>query len=152
MERVRLKTTAKRMDLKEKRGTRGPSFSSSILDESLIRQFCKLIRVGHPPDAVSDFLGITTGCYWDWMRKGEQYINGDGEPQHYAIYAQFVRQFKKAFAEYRMSLVSSLHASRVDPQWYRHLAILERRDRKTWGRNDPQGGTESEYQADEKFL
>ena len=56
---------------------------------------------------------------------------------------------RKAIAEYRLKNVDGLQESE---DWRRFLEILERRDRRTWNKQDPQGGTVDDYEANERFL
>ena len=98
------------------------------LDEELTKRFCKL---------------------WEWHRKGDEYIRGNGDPPHFAIYGHFIQAMRKAIAEYRLKNVDGLQESE---DWRRFLEILERRDRRTWNKQDPQGGTVDDYEANERFL
>lgn len=121
----------------------------SRLDEALVDRFCRLILKGLGPDSVCDYLGINPGNFWTWIKRGESYLEGDGEPKEHAIYAHFVLELKRAFARYKLRRVNALHTGKT---WYRELAILERRDRKTWGKQDPFGGMTEDFDPDENFL
>lgn len=128
------------------------SYRSNNLDEKTIRQVTKLIKRGLPLDGVCDYLGIWYQTFWEWINKGAAFINGDGEPKHHAIYGAFFVAIKRATAKYRYKLVNSLHTNGNREIWARELAILERRDRKNFGRNDPLGGDQSSIDPDEKFV
>lgn len=124
---------------------------SSFLNEETIQQFCELIKRGLPPDGVCDYLGIANTTYYSWVRKGQAFVEGNGSPKEYEVYGEFIKEFKKATAEYRLRLVDRLHRTKAN-NWYRDLAILERRDRKSFGRHQPQGGLDEDYDPDERFL
>jgi len=119
-----------------------------VLDLPLITAFCDLIVRGLAVDAVCDYLSIGNNEYYNWMRDGKNYLEND-EPDK--LQAIFLTRFKKALAMYRLDRVSRLHDS-TNRNWYKELAILERRDRKTYGRNEQPGGSDDTFDPDEKFL
>jgi len=121
------------------------------LTEKLVRQFCDLIAQGHPPDAVCDYLLVPKTSFHRWLRFGELYIEGNQEPKEHWIFGKFVAEFRRAGARYRVSMVNRLHTS-SKRTWIRDLAILERRDRRHFGRNEPSGGAEEVHTPDERFL
>jgi len=85
---------------------------------------------------------ITTGC-----EKAKKHINEGKESGA----REFVQRFRKALATYRLTRVDRLH----DPcnrNWYKEMAILERRDRRTYGRQETAGGNDEQYDPDERFL
>lgn len=123
----------------------------SILTDKLVKDFCDLIVEGLPGDACCDYLGIMPSTYWIWMAKGKRYLDGGCEPKELMAYGVFVRCFRKATADYRRTINSGLHDPGND-KWFRDLTILERRDRRTWGREEPAGGGEDQFDPDEKFL
>lgn len=137
MERVRLKTP--------------PFVPPSEFTPDLIKRFCRLIRKGLPADAVCDYLCIRAAVYYRWLERGERYLDGGGTPPEDAHYGEFARRFKRATARYRMEQLRELHTVEGPGAWIRHMAILERRDRKNFGRNEPAGGTDENYQVDERF-
>ena len=126
-----------------------PTRHIRVLNQRVIKSFCRLILRGLPPDAACDYLGISSGVFWRWIRRGEKFLNGDGQPPEDALFGEFVRRYKRAFAKYRLNRIAKLHKS---SQWVRELAILERRDRRSFGRYEPPGGTSDQYNPDEKFL
>ena len=128
----------------------GPLPRGKLTDE-IIDEFCELLRVGLPTDGACDFIGITNTTYYRWLRLGEDFIKGNGEPKENAIYGKFVMSMRKALATYRLERTRRLHRSK-NQNWYRELAILERRDRNTWGRHEPAGGYDEEFNPDERFL
>jgi len=122
----------------------------TILTEKLTEDFCKLIVEGLPPDGVCDYLGIDDSTFWMWRRRGEKFLAANGTPENHAVYAYFLQKFKRASAEYRLDRIQNLHESKKN--WFRELSILERRDRKSFSRHDPAGGTLEDYDPDERFL
>jgi hypothetical protein len=124
--------------------------TNSILSDKIIADFCKLIRQGLPADGVCDYLGINPATYYHWLAKGKLYEAGDEEPKEFAVYGKFVRAFRKATAAYRLKVTRGAH--RDSNYWVRDVTILERRDRKTWGKNEPPGGSEEERDPDDSFL
>jgi hypothetical protein len=123
----------------------------SILDEEMIRRFCRLIKKGLPPDAVCDYLNISRSAFWNWITKGESFRNGDGEPKEYQLYGAFVGEFRRATALYRLRRLNALHRP-GNNLWAREMTILERRDRKNFSRNEMPGGSVESIQPDERFL
>jgi hypothetical protein len=124
---------------------------SSTLTLELIEQFTRLIKKGLPADGVCDYLGISGSAYYNWLRKGEKFIEGNGEPKEWAMYGAFVTAFRKATAVYRMRRLASLH-EKSNGLWVRDLAILERRDRRNFSRYEQAGGGDDSLQPDESFL
>lgn len=123
------------------------------LDLKLIRKFCDMIEQGMPVDLCCDYLGINSGNYWHWVRRGEKYILGDRNPESHEIYGIFVSSMKKSMAVYRMSLINNFHNNQNTPGcWQGPFTALERRDRRNFGKNDPMGGTDEQYNPDESFL
>jgi hypothetical protein len=103
-----------------------------------------------PLDGVCDYLGIEQSALSKWVRQGTL-VNGSN-PKN--IYSKLAKKVKRATAEYRLSLLDGLHGNekKKTRNWYRNLAILERRDRKNFGRYEPTGGTFESYDPDERFL
>lgn len=124
--------------------------TNTVLTMKLIRQFIKEVKRGLPADGVCDYLGIHSTTFWDWTTRGTKYLLGSNK-QEDALCAVFVQRFRKATAIYRKKLVRELHKP-YNENWRQQLTILERRDRKTFGRTDPAGSTEAEYDPDERFL
>jgi hypothetical protein len=129
----------------------GTPLTKSILTPKLIDDFCTLIGEGHPADTVSNYLGIMPCTYWEWMHRGSSYLNnGGGKEEHY-LFAVFVSFYRRALANYLMGVNRRLH-SEDNERWFRDMEILSRRDRKTWSRDEPAGGDESQFNPDERFL
>lgn len=128
-----------------------------VLTLQLIDKICKLVETGLPMDAVLDYYSINYKSYWQWADFGKQYLEAEEEDrdEEHAIFGYFVQRLRKATAKYRSRLVNRLHTSWND-QWRRELAILERRDRKNFGRvveRAREEEVESEmYDPDDSFL
>jgi hypothetical protein len=127
---------------------------AKLLTPKLIRQFYDLLKRGHTIDAVCDFLGVGPTNFWGWKVKGQAFLDTEDPSQRIAaheIYAHFVLETKKALAEYRFRVTRRAHdpfnrTRQVD------LAILERRDRKNYSKQDPSGGLDENFDPDEKFI
>lgn len=135
------------------------------LDDELVDRFCRLLQKGLPPDGACDYLGILPGTFWSWVNKGQTYLSAlavasaaerakmEATVTIERQCALFVARTRKALALYRVKLTRNLHAEDGDAKdWIRWIAILERRDRGTYSRNEPAGGTPEDYNADEKYL
>ena len=124
---------------------------SDKLSKEMIETFCVMIERGDSADAVCDFLSIPNGRYHSWLRKGEEYLDGGTANKKYVMYALFVLSFKRAFAAYRVGVTRNFH-SNFRIHWQKDLAILERRDSKTWAKNAQAGQDNESYDPDQKFL
>jgi len=121
------------------------------MSPDLIRQTVTLVRRGLPFDSICDYLGIDHKQFMEWKQAGEAYLISD-TPPHHAPYGEFVVELKRAIAEYRLVMIERLH-KKGNLQWFRDLMVLERRDRRNWGKNDPFGGMmDTTPPPDEKFL
>ena len=132
---------------KVKPAPRGSENPNLLLTEELSERFCKLILDGLPLQYACDYLGISYGAVHKWRARGERALGGGAEEEE--IYATFILELRKAHAQYLYRRVKKLHRSK---QWVRELAILERRDRSNFSRNEQDGGSFEEYDADERFA
>lgn len=124
----------------------------SRLDDDLASKFCELIKRGMPFDGICDFLGVNSSLFYEWIRKGEAFLNsGDEAIQEHEIYGGFVALIRQASAEYRLTLINSVHRE-GNRNWFRDVCLLERRDRKNFSRSEPTGGDDADYSPDEKFI
>ena len=114
----------------------------------LIVQFCELIAAGLPLDGVCDYLGVSPQTFWTWIKRGNLYLQDSEIQPKYRIYGDFVLNTRRAAATYRLNVCKTLHTT---TSWSRALAILERRDRKNFGRFDFMGGQVEQLDLDEKF-
>lgn len=151
MKRKRLSNKKSESSKKKSKAKLLKGQTSSKLCEETIVKFCKYIRRGLPIDGTCDMMGITPTSYWNWKRKGDAYLAGNNEPAEYEIYGTFVLAIKKALAQYRMKVLDRLE----DPEnkrWVRDMTILERRDRKSFGKRDLDGTQEEDYTPDDRYL
>jgi len=124
---------------------------SRVLNQEVIDDFCSYIMKGLPTDGVCDLLGISTGSFWQWMKKGERYLRGNLQPEEHFIHGRFVQEFRRASAGYRLKIIERLDRG-GNMMWARDMTILERRDRRNFSRNAPPGGQDSSFDPDERFL
>lgn len=119
----------------------------------VVEEFCDYLLEGLPADSCCDMLGINPSTFHRWIRLGEEYLASEKSEQVKAhrIFAYFVTQFRRAVAEYKLARVRKLHTA-TGRKWYRELAILERRDRATYGRYEQQGGNTQDFDPDDRFL
>lgn len=126
-----------------------PKGSNGIkLDSQRIQQICALVKEGAGFDVALDYLGIQNTVFWKWMRKGEAYLRAGNMPEKHAKYGEFVIKLRQAHAELILEHTRGLSGK----GWFKHMLVLERKDRKNWSRRDPQGGTIENYDPNEKFL
>ena len=146
---------SERKRLTEPADTRPPEANRrKVPSDKTIKEFCDYIVEGLPPDAACDMLGLDAAPFWDWLKKGKMYAEEEESWPEGSVEAQlikFYRAFRKAWAQYRLTLVKDLKRDQ-SKAWYKHLAILERRDRGNFGRSERPGGQESAFNPDERFL
>jgi len=126
-------------------------FAPRALTKEVITQLVKLVKKGLPFDGACDYLGVRPDQFWLWLRRGDLYLTAGETPPEDKIYGDFVQEIKAGFAEYRLDQIEELQR-RGNRNWFRNLMILERRDRKNFGKTEAPGGTEESFQADERFL
>jgi hypothetical protein len=126
-----------------------PSAPVDGLNREIIDNFARYAKEGVPFDAICDFLGVSYTAFWKWFRSGSLYIEGNGQPLHHKLYGQFVLALRKASAVYRIESIKNMHTRK---DWFRFLYIMERRDPKTFGRQNALNQQSSEtYDPDERF-
>lgn len=135
-------------DKPEKRIYLDSSKRPTKLTPEIIGQFCELLEKGLPLDGACDYLGVAPQTFWTWIRKGNLYLQDPEIQPKYRIYADFVLNTRRSAAAYRLTRTERLHTT---TSWSRELAILERRDRKNFGRFDFTGGAIEQLDVDEKF-
>lgn len=113
--------------------------------------FANLVRNGLPFDGAADYLCIPRPRARTWQRKGRQFLDGDGQPEEFAVYGYFVAMANKALAEFRKSITDDLMLEET-PTWIKFMTILERRDRHNYSKAEPAGGSDEDYQPDERFI
>lgn len=136
---------------KKKGPKRGTAHRASKLNPEVIDRICALLEEGLPIDAVCDYIGISTMVFLEWRRRGEIYSHQDEVPKEFELYVELWIRHRKAAASYRLTRQRRLN-DKNNRDWVRDLAILERRDRANYGKNDPVGGTAENYEPDARFM
>ena len=121
--------------------------SAPKLDQTVTRQLCALVEEGLGFESALNYLGIRPEPFFRWINKGELYWRTNATNPKFRIYGEFVMALRKAQAVYVLTQTRDL---RQKKGWFRALNVLERRDRKTWARREPQGGSLDSYDPDEK--
>lgn len=121
----------------------------SKLNDKLIKKFCRLVRQGLPVSQVCNYLCIRPATYYNWLRLGELYLDGAEDNKEHELFGRFVLRVNRALAQYAQDRIDKLHSSNT---WVRDMAILDRRFRTEFGRNDPSGGAMEDYDPDERYL
>jgi hypothetical protein len=122
--------------------------------KELTDRFCGLIERGLPGDGCCDYLGISRTAFHVWIDKGSRYLDGGLEPAEWKVYGYFVNRYRKALAAYRLTITDDLHGRELlekNKGWVRAITLLERRDRRNYGRGEPQGGNIQDYSPDDRF-
>lgn len=120
------------------------------LTVQLAQAFFKKVEAGYPFETICDFLGISSGSFHNWMRRGKAFVDDGYEEASERIFAYFYIGCRKAFAKYRMGRIDALHSN--SPFWSRDLEILSRRDRRSFAKGDIQGGGDGDFDPDERFV
>lgn len=122
------------------------------LTPALRKEFCELVREGAPLDLACDYVGISNGTFYNWKHLGETWIDeGQPEKDPNRVFGHFLIEARKALAFYRIKTIRHLHTS-PSGTWQREMTILERRDRKNFGRQEIAGGDETSYNPDDRFV
>jgi hypothetical protein len=135
-------------------GRRGPGHNTSRMEE-VLDSLCDLLRVGNSIPTACDLVGISPGTFSRWMHLGAEYeervITGDQNPTDERYYL-FLREVRKATAVYKNEMVQQLNEAGPGI-WTKYLTILERKDRKGWGRGeDALAEQEVRYNEADQFL
>lgn len=119
------------------------------LDDQMIRRICALVSRGFTLSATCDYLSISSASLYTWRRKGELFLDGNGEPREFEKYAVLLLSLRKALATALLRFQDNLMTS--DFAWVKYLAILERRDPLNFGKDS--GSPEDDvFDASETFL
>ena len=106
----------------------GPGRNSKLTPE-LTTLICEKLRKTLPIEKACDIVGIHKDTYYEWMARGES-----GEEE----FTPFSDAVKKARAEAQEFWLDVLSGSAVDKTMNPAAAffVLERSDRKNWGRQE----------------
>lgn len=124
--------------------------TATRLTPEICNKFAQLAREGLPASTICQFLAIGDRTFHNWLRKGRAYLDGSG-PKIWAKYGAFVNQHRIAGASFQRECVDLFRTADKDFS-YRNMVILERRDRKNWGKTEPVGGGEESYDVNDNFL
>ena len=142
--------------IRKKIKARGGEFSgfksvrSPLLTPKLIDQINKHARKGAPLDLICDLVGLSPSTLYSWLRKGQDFLNNDYQPDIHEPYAIFYRELRRAIGKYRLKLYAGLNKKGGD--WVRISTILERRDPGNYGRNLDPNSSEEDFNPDARFL
>jgi len=143
------KPKRERVKLKRNKPVADRSAPVRHLSKEVSKEFCRLARKGIPASTIVDYLGIPASAFHEWLAKAKSF-DATNDP-NLAVYGQFVRNFKRACARYLIDRQALMETG--DPkEYYREVVILERRDRKNWGKIEQAGGETEAYDPDEKFI
>ncbi len=121
-------------------------------NEAVINQVVKLLRRGLPLSTCARYIATTETRLKRWMERGENAIETESVGVEDQIYAQLYLEAARAHAHYESEQIASLS----DPDnalWRRALSVLERRDSRTWGKQETDTQESGEIiDPDSKFL
>lgn len=122
------------------------------LTEQMIEQVADFMTKGVPINTICDFLGVLSGTFYAWVKQGELYLASGGTPAEAQMQGQLVQRMRQADALYKMGLIERVNQDgRKD--WVRIMTLLERRERRSFGRQETQGhGTQGDAEPDERYL
>jgi len=126
----------------------GAAVTRRKLDKELIAAIVDLTLKGLPADTICDYLGIWQSTFYRWTTRGKQYIEANFTPAEDEIFGRLVVEIRRAFAGYKKRIITKMHKSRM---WPREMTILDRRDRRNFGRYE-QVSSNEDYSGDDKFL
>lgn len=121
------------------------------LTPAVAEAFFRLARKGLPASTICNYLSIGNKTFHRWLLKGQSYLDNGNRPGNWVKYGAFVVQYQQSgavFLEERLDLF--LEADKDFS--YRNMVVLERRDRKNWGKAEPAGGGEETYDPLDTFL
>lgn len=124
--------------------------TATKLTPEITEKFQELARKGLPSSTICQYLSIGDRTFHNWLRKGRAYLDG-AAGKKWAKYGAFVNLHRRAGAEFQEECLDLFRSADKDFS-YRNMVILERRDRKNWGKTEPVGGGEESYDPDDRFL
>ena len=121
-------------------------------NEAVINQVTKLLRRGLPLATCARYIATTETRLKRWMERGENAIETESVGDEDRIYAHLYLECARAHSHYEAEQIASLS----DPDnalWRRALSVLERRDSRTWGKQETESQDSGEIiDPDSKFL
>ena len=103
----------------------------TLLNEDIISKVGEYKASGMSNTGVSDFLGISSRAYYNWINKGE----ADEENGEYTIYVQFIHTLKKANETFKQSRLQNIVKAADSDNWQAAAWILERKFPEEFGRD-----------------
>lgn len=117
----------------------------------IINRFCKDARRGVPGSVITDFLGIPNSTFHKWISDGQRFFDGGCSDPQMALAGIFVKRYRKAAAIFLKSRQRVL-MKEDNKLFYREIVILERRDKKNWGKSEPTASESDVLQPDERYI
>jgi len=119
----------------------------------IIDQLIDLILEGLPLDQCCHVVGMSLDNLYKWKKYSQQFRDNNGKPEGYEKYYNAIKKLDHATGIWQLGLVRRSFGESNNPFWIRDMTILERRDRKNWGKTEPaEMRAEYEYDPDETFL
>lgn len=97
------------------------------LNENLIQEAEKLIRLGNYTTVVTQYLGIHQSTWYNWMQEGEEAKTG--------LKREFFERIKKAESFAEIKNVQQIQKASED-NWQASAWYLERKFPERWGKKD----------------
>lgn len=97
------------------------------LNENLIQEAEKLIRLGNYTTVVTQYLGIHQSTWYNWMQEGEEAKTG--------LKREFFERIKKAESFAEIKNVQQIQKASED-NWQASAWYLERKFPERWGKRD----------------
>lgn len=121
------------------------------LDDEIIDVFCRLAAKGRPVSTICDYLAIPQVVMSEWNARARIYER-EGEPKQHAICYKLIKSAMRAQASF-LGQTFDDHKFYPAGEWQKFSWILERRDRKNWGKDTLEDGFDStSQQNNDKFL
>jgi len=127
------------------------------LTDKLIEECVELVLEGLPIERVCDYLSISTACYYAWKDRGERYLNQLHESRGVEYpddgdCAVFVQAVVRAKAKWQLGILRRSFGEKNKATWIRDMTMMERRDRKHWGRSESFANVTAAPLPDDSYL
>lgn len=120
----------------------------------VLKIFEENLALGLPQMHCCSLAGISHDTFFRWLERGRLLSEApQPEDDSQEQYLEFWIVVNQAQAMFQVTkLRGSLTSERFNPNWVRDMTMLERRDRKHWGRSQELDVRTGEIAPDEKFL